>query len=168
MFDPTARVTVARLSTIGVGAMLPIYCCWCRLLHYGEDKCYPFFDRWCRRYSAHFNAVGTTVYTKARGNAAHFGAVVVGVILSILLLLVPPFTQRRGYILPVLRLLVEVLCCPFYCCWCRLLHYGEGKCCPFFSRWCRCYAAHFTAVGVGVTRPKMSAAIWRERGRSRS
>ena len=35
------------------------------------------------------------------------------------------------------------------------LHYGEGKCCSKFRRGGRRYAAHFTAVGVGVTLPKM-------------
>ena len=61
----------------------------------------------------------------ARANAAQIFAVGVGVMLPILLLLEPPF------------------------------HYGEGKCCSKFRRGCRRYAAHFTAVGVGVTLPKM-------------
>ena len=68
--------------------------------------------------------------------------------LSILLLLVPPFyTTVRvnaaqilavgvGAILPVLLLLV------------RLLQYGWGQCCPHFSRWCRRYAAHLPTVGA--------------------
>ena len=50
--------------------------------------------------------------------------------------------------LPVFRPFVWAFFCPFYCCWCRLLHKGEGKCCPFFGRWCRRYAAHFTAAGA--------------------
>ena len=33
------------------------------------------------------------------------------------------------------------------------LHYGEGKCCSKFRRGGRRYAAHFTAVGVGVMLP---------------
>ena len=74
--------------------------------------------------------------------------------------------------------------CRFYCCWCcyyttaranaaqifavgvdvtspsllllvLLLHCGEGKCCSNLRRWCRRYAAHFIAVGVRITLPKM-------------
>ena len=59
-------------------------------------KCSPFFDRWGRRYAAHFTAVGTAFDTTARVNAARFLAVGVGVMLPILLLLVPLFTVRRG------------------------------------------------------------------------
>ena len=33
------------------------------------------------------------------------------------------------------------------------LHYGEGERCSKFRRGCRRYAAHFTAVGVGVMLP---------------
>ena len=51
--------------------------------------------RWCRRYAAHFTAAGATFYTTAKANAARFSAVGVGAMLLILLLLVPPFTQRR-------------------------------------------------------------------------
>ena len=53
------------------------------------------------------------------------------------------FAVGVGVMLPILLLLVP------------LLHYGEGQCCPNFRRWSRRYAAHFTAVGVGVTLPKM-------------
>ena len=56
----------------------------------------PLFSRWCRGYSAHFDAVGAAFYTTVRVNIARFSAVGVGVILPILLLLVPPFTLRRG------------------------------------------------------------------------
>ena len=35
------------------------------------------------------------------------------------------------------------------------LHYGEGKCCSKFRCGGRRYAANFTAVGVGVTLPKI-------------
>ena len=90
-----------------------VKCCpnvrrWCRryaadftavgaaLLHYGEGQCCPNFTRWCRRYAAVFTAVSATFYTTARVNAARFSAVCVGVMLPILLLLVPPFTLRRG------------------------------------------------------------------------
>ena len=65
----------------------------------------------CRRYAGHFTAVGAAFYTTARVNAARFSAVGVGAMRHILPLLVPPFTQRRGKMLPV------------------------------FSRWCRRYAA---------------------------
>ena len=54
------------------------------------------FSRWCRRHAADFTAVGAAFYTTARVNAARFSAVRVGVMLPILLLLVPPFTLRRG------------------------------------------------------------------------
>ena len=50
----------------------------------------------CRRYSAHFTAVGAGFRTTARVNDARFAAVGVGVMLPIFLLLVPPFTLRRG------------------------------------------------------------------------
>ena len=50
----------------------------------------------CRRYAAHFTAVGAAFYTTSRVNAARFAAVGVGVMLPILLLLVPPFTKPRG------------------------------------------------------------------------
>ena len=66
-FYTTARVNVARFSAVG-----------------------------CRRYAAHFTAVGAAFYTTSRVNAARFAAVGVGVMLPILLLLVPPFTQPRG------------------------------------------------------------------------
>ena len=66
-FYATARVNAARFSAVG-----------------------------CRRYAADFIAVGAAFYTTSRVNAARFAAVGVGVMLPILLLLVPPFTQPRG------------------------------------------------------------------------
>ena len=105
--------------------MLPVLLLVVRLLHYREGRCCRNFTRWCRRYAACFTAVGAP-FTLRRGSMQpEFFAVGVGVVLPILLLLVPP------------------------------LHYGEVKCCPNFRHWCRRYAAHFTAVGVGVTLPKM-------------
>ena len=77
--------------------------------------------RWCRRYAAHFAAVGAAFYTTVRVSAARF-----------------------------FKMLVLALCHPFHSCWCRLLHYGEGKRSPFFGRGCRRYAAHFSAVGAAV------------------
>ena len=59
----------------------PCHCCCCRLLHYGEGKRCLLFGRWCRRYAAHFIAVGVGFYTTARVNDAPFSAVVVGVML---------------------------------------------------------------------------------------
>ena len=57
------------------------------------------------------------------------------------------FAVGVGVMLPILRLLE------------LLLHYGEIKCCsnfrPVCRRYARRYAAHFTAVDVGVTLPKM-------------
>ena len=57
------------------------------------------------------------------------------------------FAVGEGVMLPIL-LLLELL-----------LHYGEVKCCSNFRPGCRHYArryaAHFTAVDVGVTLPKM-------------
>ena len=89
----------------------------------------PVFSRWCRRYAANFTAVGAAFYTTARVNAARFSGVGVDVMLLILLLLVRPFTLRRG------------------------------KCCAFLSRWCRRYAAHFTAVGAAFyTTARVNAA----------
>ena len=51
------------------------YSCWCRILHYGEGKCSPFYGRWCRRYGAHFNAIGAAFSDTARVNAARLSAV---------------------------------------------------------------------------------------------
>ena len=50
----------------------------------------------CRRYAAHLTAVGAAVHTTAKVNAARFWAAGAGVMLLVLLLLVPPFTLRRG------------------------------------------------------------------------
>ena len=66
----------------------------------------PVLGRWCRPYSVHFAAVGTTFYTKARVNAACFSPVGVGAMLPILMLLMTPFALRRGKMLPVFRPLV--------------------------------------------------------------
>ena len=66
----------------------------------------PVFARWCRRCAANFIAVGAAFYATARVNAPRFAAVSVGVLLHILLLLVPPFSLRRGKMLPVFRPLV--------------------------------------------------------------
>ena len=90
-------------------------------MHYGEGKCCAFFRRGRRRYAPHFTAVGAAFYTTATVNAArflavsadftavgaafyttatvnagHFLAVSVGVMPPTLLLLVRPFTLRRG------------------------------------------------------------------------
>ena len=95
-FYTKAKVNAARFSAVGVSVMCQLYCCWCGLLHYGEGKCCPFFNRWCRRYAAHFIAVSGTFYTTARGYDARFSAVGVGAMLPISLLLVSPFTLQRG------------------------------------------------------------------------
>ena len=64
-------------------------------MHYGEGKCSPLFSRWCRRYAAHFTAVGA-VYTTARVNAARFSAVGVSVML-------PNFTAVGAAFYPTVR-----------------------------------------------------------------
>ena len=56
----------------------------------------PFFGRWCRRYAAHFTAVGVVFDATARVNAARFSAVGVGGTLPIVLLVGPPLTLRLG------------------------------------------------------------------------
>ena len=83
----------------------PFYCCWCRLLHYGEGKCCPFFSRWYRRYGTHFTAVGAAFYTTARVNAARFSAVRVGVTLPKIFCwyLTRTFTQLNDGDLALLR-----------------------------------------------------------------
>ena len=63
----------------------------------------PVFNRWCRRYAAHFTAVGAAFYTTAKVNAARYSAVGVGIMLPILLLLVPPIKLRRREMLPVFQ-----------------------------------------------------------------
>ena len=109
---------LVRLLHYGEGQCCPNFSRWCRryaayftavgaafyttarvnaaLLHYGEGQCCPNFSRWCRRYAAYFTAVGAAFYTTARLNAVRFSAFGVGVMLPFLLLLVPPFTLRRG------------------------------------------------------------------------
>ena len=57
----------------------------------------------CRRHAAYFIPVGAAFYTTARVNAVRFSAVGVGIMLRILLLLLPPFTLRRGEMLPVFQ-----------------------------------------------------------------
>ena len=71
-FYTTVRVNVVRILGVGVGVMLPISLVLVGLLHYGEGQCCPKFSRWCRRYAAHFTAVGCAFYTTARINAARF------------------------------------------------------------------------------------------------
>ena len=66
----------------------------------------PVFSRSCRRYAAHFTAVGAAFCTTAGVNAARFSAVGVGVMLPIILLLVPLSALRRGKMLSVFRPLV--------------------------------------------------------------
>ena len=60
----------------------------------------PFFGRWCRRYVAHFTAVGAAFETTARVHAARFSIVGEDIMLPFLLL-VPAFTLRIGKMLPV-------------------------------------------------------------------
>ena len=76
--------------------MLPILLLLEPPLHDGEVKCCPNFSRWCRRYAAHFTAVGATFYTTAKLNDAQILAVGVDFMLPNLLLLVAPFTPRLG------------------------------------------------------------------------
>ena len=44
-----------------VGVTLPLLLLLVLLLHYGEGKCCSNFRRGCRRYAAHFTAVGVGV-----------------------------------------------------------------------------------------------------------
>ena len=57
----TARLNVAQILAVGVSVMLPILLLLELPLHYGEVKCCPNFTRWCRRYGAHFTAVGAAL-----------------------------------------------------------------------------------------------------------
>ena len=68
--------------------MLPIVLLLVPPLHYREVKCCPILRRWCRRYAAHFTAVGAALYTTVRAYAAQIFAVGVGVTLPLVLLLV--------------------------------------------------------------------------------
>ena len=95
-FYTSPSVNAARFAAFGVGVALSIFLHLVRLSHYGEGKCCPFCSRWCRRYAADLVAVGAAFYTTARVNAVRISAVGVADILSILLLLVPPFTIGRG------------------------------------------------------------------------
>ena len=55
-----------------------------------------FLSRWCRRYAAHYTAVGATFYTTARVKNARFSAVGVGVML-------PNFTAVGAAFYPTVR-----------------------------------------------------------------
>ena len=130
----------------------PCYCCWCRLLHYGEGKRCPFFSRWCRRYAAYSTAVGAAFSNTARVNAARFfSAVGVGVIQPFTALVADIYYSARINADRFSTVGVGVMLL-FYSCWCRRLHYGYGKRCPVvFSRWSRRYTAHFTAVDAAFS-----------------
>ena len=99
-FYTTARLNGAHFSAVGAGVMLPILLLLVPPFTTVRVNIVPMFSRWCRGYSAHFDAVGAAFHTTARVNAAHFSAVGAGVMLPILLLFVPPFTPRRGQTLP--------------------------------------------------------------------
>ena len=99
-----------------------------------------FFCGWCRRYAAHFTAVGAALHTVARVHAAPFFAVGVGVMLPILLLLVCS---------------LQVHASPFSA-------VGVGVVLPIFTAFdaalytaARVHAAPFSAVGVGVVLPTL-------------
>ena len=68
-----------------------------------------FVGSWCRRYTAHLNAVGAVFHTTASVNAARLSVVGLGVMLLFLSLWDLFFTLRIGYILPVLRRDVGIL-----------------------------------------------------------
>ena len=95
-FHTTAWLNAAPFSVVVVRVTLFILLLLVPPFTLRLGKCSPFFDRWGRRYAAHFTAVGTAFDTTARVNAARFLAVGVGVMLPILLLSVPPLTLRLG------------------------------------------------------------------------
>ena len=71
-FYTTGRLIAARcFSTVGVGVILP-FLLLMALFSLRLGQMLPVFRRWCRRYAAHFTAVGAAVYTTARVNAALF------------------------------------------------------------------------------------------------
>ena len=82
-FYTTVRVRAACISAVGVGVMLPSLLLLVPSLHNGQGKRYPSFIRWCRRYAAHFSAVGAAFYTTASIHAARFLDVGVGVVLPV-------------------------------------------------------------------------------------
>ena len=47
-----------KILAVGVGVMVSMLLLLEPPLHYGEVKCCPNFNRWCRRYAADFTAVG--------------------------------------------------------------------------------------------------------------
>ena len=105
-FYTTARVNTVRFSAVGVGVILSILLLFVPPFTLRRGQMLPVFCPLCRRWAAHFNAVGAVFYTTAKVNAARFSAVGVGVMLPIFLLFVAPFTLRRGKMLPVFRPLV--------------------------------------------------------------
>ena len=98
-FYTTAKANTARFSAVGVGAMLPILLLLVCLLHYGEGQC-PKFSRWCRRYAAHFTAVGAALCTAARVYAALLSAVCVKLPFLPRLAFVLSFKPLLGWMLP--------------------------------------------------------------------
>ena len=107
----TDRVYAGQFFAVGVGVMLPILLLLVPLLHYGEGLRWPNFPRWCRRYAAHFTAVGAA------------------------------FTLRIGSMLAKFSPLVQALGCCFSCCWCRFITTARLNAAQIFLRGCRRYAA---------------------------
>ena len=96
-FYTTARVNAPRFSTVGVAVMLPIFPLLVPPFALRLGRCCPLlFNRWCKRYAAHFTAVGAVFYTTARVNAPRFLVVCLGVMLPIFPMLVAPFALRLG------------------------------------------------------------------------
>ena len=77
-----------KILAVGVGVMVSMLLLLEPPLHYGEGKCCPFFSCLCRRYAAHFTAVGADFYSTTRVKAVRISADGVGVMLPILLPLV--------------------------------------------------------------------------------
>ena len=92
-----ARVNAARLSAVGFRRYVAHFTAVDAAFYTRARKNPARFSAvGCRRYAADFIAVGAAFYTTARVSPARFSAVGVGVTVPILLLLVPPFTLRRG------------------------------------------------------------------------
>ena len=139
----------------------------CRLLRYGEGKCFSCFGRWCKRYAALLSALGAAFYAMPRVNAARFSSVVCRRYAGHFTAVGAAFYTTARVNAARFRPLVLALCDTFYPCWCRLLHNVEGKCClssavgvgvmlPYYCCWCRLLhscegkCCPFLAVGVGV------------------
>ena len=95
-FRTTVGLNAAYFSVVGIGVCLPNLLFLVPPLTVRLGLILPVLRRWDTRYAARFIAVGVTIRTTARVNAAYFSAVGIGIMLPISPRLVSPFAPRLG------------------------------------------------------------------------